>query len=179
MDSRIESAVRQYGGDILRSPRMQLEKQFFQHGQVTVFAHSFAVACLCLYLVRRLHIRADQRALVRGALLHDYFLYDWHCPDPSHRLHGLHHARRALENARADFALGRIERDIILKHMFPLPPRSPSIGKVCWCAWRTSSAPPAKPLPPRTGWPGGPMGGAAEGGKGDAPAKFRVFSKIH
>lgn len=61
MDSRIESAVRQYGGDILRSPRMQLEKQFFQHGQVTVFAHSFAVACLCLYLVRRLHIRADQR----------------------------------------------------------------------------------------------------------------------
>lgn len=125
MDSRIESAVRQYGGDILRSPRMQLEKQFFQHGQVTVFAHSFAVACLCLYLVRRLHIRADQRALVRGALLHDYFLYDWHCPDPSHRLHGLHHARRALENARADFALGRIERDIILKHMFPLTPALP------------------------------------------------------
>lgn len=106
MDSRIESAVRQYGGDILRSPRMQLEKQFFQHGQVTVFAHSFAVACLCLYLVRRLHIRADQRALVRGALLHDYFLYDWHCPDPSHRLHGLHHARRALENAGRTLPLG-------------------------------------------------------------------------
>ena len=131
-----------YGADILYSPGMQLEKDFLQHGEVSVFAHSIAVACVCLLIARLLSrclkIRLNERALVRGALLHDYFLYDWHVPDKSHRLHGdwhvpdkshrLHgffHARRALRNASRDFALGEIERDMIAKHMFPLNLRPP------------------------------------------------------
>lgn len=120
-----EQEVLLYGGDILLSTRMQLEKQCYQHGHVTVFAHSVGVACLCVYLARRLHLRVHERAMVRGALLHDYFLYDWHVPDRSHRLHGFTHARRALENAGQDFALDDIERDIIARHMFPLNLRPP------------------------------------------------------
>ena len=61
----IADLVRFYGGDILSSGGMETEKLFFQHGDVTVFAHSFAVACLCLYLVRLLGLRVDRRALVR------------------------------------------------------------------------------------------------------------------
>ena len=109
-----------YGADILYSPGMQLEKDFLQHGEVSVFAHSIAVACVCLLLARLLHrclkIRLNERALVRGALLHDYFLYDWHVPDKSHRLHGFFHARRALRNASRDFALGEIERFVEQKY---------------------------------------------------------------
>ena len=130
----VEDAVRRYGADILASPGMALEKHCFQHGAVTVFAHSFAVACVALFLARRLHWRVDQRSLVRGALLHDYFLYDWHRKDPSHRLHGLFHARKALENARRDFALNPIEQDLILRHMFPLnltPPKYRESALVC------------------------------------------------
>lgn len=130
----IEAAVNFYGGDILSSSGMQLEKSFFQHGTVTVFAHSFAVACLCLYLAQALRLRVNRRALVRGALLHDYFLYDWHVPDPSHRLHGFSHPRRALENADRDFTLGPIERDAIIRHMFPLtltPPKCRESVLVC------------------------------------------------
>ena len=130
----IETAVDFYGGDILTSSGMQMEKLFLQHGAVTVFAHSVAVACLCLYLARLLGLRVDRRALVRGALLHDYFLYDWHIPDPSHRLHGFFHPQRALENADRDFDLGPIERDVIRRHMFPLtlmPPKYSESILVC------------------------------------------------
>ena len=64
---------------------------------MTCFDHSLAVAYLSLWIVLRLGLRLDLRSLVRGALLHDYFLYDWHEKDASHRWHGFHHARRALE----------------------------------------------------------------------------------
>jgi uncharacterized protein len=61
---------------------------------------------------------------VRGALLHDYFLYDWHDHAPD-RWHGFTHPRRALENASRDFALNGIERDLIAHHMFPFVPAPP------------------------------------------------------
>lgn len=117
-----------YGGDILSSDGMQSEKQFMQHGSVSVYEHSVAVTRMALAaaaFLRRLRVHVDERALVRGALLHDYFLYDWHVPDKSHRLHGFTHARRALENAERDFVLGEIERNMILTHMFPLNLRPP------------------------------------------------------
>ena len=65
------------------------------------------------------------RALIRGALLHDYFLYDWHEADKSHRFHGFIHAGRALLNAEKDFELSDIERNMIKSHMFPLNPVLP------------------------------------------------------
>lgn len=65
-----------HGGDILKSPGMQIAKENMQHGSVSVFEHSVCVALVCLWLVHRLHLKVNQRALVRGALLHDYFLYD-------------------------------------------------------------------------------------------------------
>lgn len=94
-----------HGGDILKSPGMQIAKENMQHGSVSVFEHSVCVALVCLWLVHRLHLKVNQRALVRGALLHDYFLYDWHTPDPAHRLHGFRHAGTALRNADRDFEL--------------------------------------------------------------------------
>lgn len=112
--------VRRHGKDILDSERMQLEKGFCQHGDVSVFDHSFSVAVMCVRMASELPFRVNIRALVRGALLHDYFLYDWHVPDESHRLHGFHHAATAYRNARRDFSLGRIEKNMILAHMFPL-----------------------------------------------------------
>ena len=65
-------------------------------------------------------IKVNHRSLVRGALLHDYFLYDWHEDDPTHRFHGYIHAKRALDNAAKDFSLNDIERNMIYTHMFPL-----------------------------------------------------------
>ena len=67
---------------------MALMAGYVQHGQTTTLEHVAAVAYLSLALVRTLGIRCDERALVRGALLHDYYLYDWHdhnaAPDAWH-----------------------------------------------------------------------------------------------
>lgn len=112
--------VRARGGDILSSPGMLSEKEFIQHGNVTVYKHSLSVAVTCLLLAEKFGIRVDESSLVRGALLHDYFLYDWHVADPSHRLHGFIHAKKALENAERDFTLNDIERNMIKCHMFPM-----------------------------------------------------------
>ena len=116
--SRLELA--RCGGDILSSAGMQQEKRYMQHGSCSVYEHSVRVALLCVFLVLLLRLRVDRRALVRGALLHDYFLYDWHNVPCEHRLHGITHARTALENAERDFALGDVERNMIRSHMFPL-----------------------------------------------------------
>ena len=132
----------QYGRDILNAPGMDAERQIIQHGQTTCFAHSVAVAYVSLLLARHLKLRLDERSLVRGALLHDYFLYDWHVPDASHRLHGFRHARRALENAQREFSLNSVETDIILRHMWPLTPIPPATraGFAVTCADKVGSA---------------------------------------
>ena len=117
---RAERIIRRYGRDILNSDGMHIEKNCLHHGQISVYEHSYMVAVLCVELAIMCRIRADMRALVRGALLHDYFLYDWHEKDKSHRLHGFIHAERALKNAESDFRLTDIERNMIRAHMFPL-----------------------------------------------------------
>lgn len=125
-ESDIKRIIILHGADIISSSHMQSAKQHIHHGSISVFEHSAGVACLCVCIAKRLHLQVDEKALVRGALLHDYFLYDWHVPDPLHRLHGFTHAKRALDNASRDFLIGSIERDMIAKHMFPLnikPPR--------------------------------------------------------
>ena len=82
---------------------MQSEKNFRQHGRMSVYEHSLAVARMCLRIAKYFPGEVDMRSLVRGALLHDYFLYDWHIPDESHKWHGVTHAGDALKNARRDF----------------------------------------------------------------------------
>lgn len=117
--------VQRCGADILASSGMQREKSYRQHGGMSCYDHSVLVACMSVRLARRFHLRVAQADMIRGALLHDYFLYDWHVPDPSHRLHGFTHAGCALRNAERDFDLTDVERDVIAKHMFPMNPHLP------------------------------------------------------
>lgn len=95
-------------------------KKYVQHGRTSVYRHSVSVAYLSYRLAKKLKWKVDERALLRGALLHDYFLYDWHEKIPERRLHGFYHPGRALKNADADFELDDVERDIIKNHMFPM-----------------------------------------------------------
>lgn len=117
--------VDKYGRDILTSEKMQKEQEFRHHGRKSCFCHSVNVAYESVKLAKKWCKTADMRALVRGALLHDYYLYDWHISEKSHKWHGFKHAKTALENASRDFELNDIERDIIRKHMFPLNLRIP------------------------------------------------------
>lgn len=114
--------LEKYGGDILASDNFCGTRKHIQHGTVSVYSHCISVARNSLLLSDRLGIRCDRRALVRGALLHDYFLYDWHDPEhiSPHKLHGFYHPGIALKNASAEYRLSPRERDIIKKHMWPM-----------------------------------------------------------
>ena len=105
--------------------RMPMAAEHIQHGDTSVLHHSVAVAYYGWKLARALGIRVSEQELIRGALLHDYFLYDWHNAAPG-TLHGITHPLLALQNAERDFSLSERERKIIKRHMFPLTPLPPS-----------------------------------------------------
>lgn len=138
----VDHAARQ----LAQAGRLDLTREFIQHGDVTVYAHVTSVARASLSFAERLAASVSRSTAPRccaGALLHDYFLYDWHDPDPSHRLHGFRHPFFALTRAEEDFELTPRERNIIVRHMFPLVPVPPTCREawiVCladkWCALR-------------------------------------------
>lgn len=106
-------------------------KDYIQHGNTSVFEHSVNVAYCSFRTAELLGINSHKEELIRGALLHDYFLYDWHQKDSTHRLHGFKHPFSALKNAENDFELSSREKNIIVRHMFPLVPIPPN----CLEAW--------------------------------------------
>lgn len=112
--------------ELCKNTRILESCQYMQHGSTSVFRHSVSVAYVCYYLAEKMNAPVDKRSLIRGALLHDYFLYDWHEKDASHKWHGFHHAKRAWENALRDIPdLNEVEQDMIRCHMFPLNPIPP------------------------------------------------------
>lgn len=131
--------MEQYAKDILESGNFRRSGQYIQHGRISVRNHSLRVAECSILIeekLERLGIRCQERELVRGALLHDYFLYDWHDKNSHERLHGFYHPRVALANASREYQLSDREKDIIVKHMWPLtvtPPR-------CREAWIVTTA---------------------------------------
>lgn len=114
-------------GELYTQSRLAMLDQYIQHGNTSLLEHCIYVAQLSYRLALFLRLPVNHRKLIRGALLHDYFLYDWHIKDSSHALHGFRHPKTAYKNARRDIGqLSAVEKDIILKHMFPLtlvPPK--------------------------------------------------------
>lgn len=117
MNYKVKKVVAQ----LERKGRFAQEKFSMQHGNTTVYMHSVNVAQASLKLAKMLNLKVNERALIRGALLHDYFLYDWHVSDPDRAPHPTNHPRVACKNAIEDYKIGEIEQNIILSHMFPLP----------------------------------------------------------
>jgi len=97
----------------------QSMKNYIQHGKITTFEHVEFVSKTAFKLNRRLHLKCDEESLVRGAFLHDFYLYDWH-KNESFNFHGLKHHKIALKNANKYFSLTKKEKNIIKSHMWPL-----------------------------------------------------------
>ena len=116
-----------------RDERCARMKQFTQHGVVSTYDHCMDVAKTSYRLGKILHLNVREKELVRGAFLHDYFLYDWHSHDK--QWHGFTHPATAAENAGRDFSLTPREKNIIESHMWPLTlrqiPRSKEALLVC------------------------------------------------
>lgn len=140
---RCRAKTKKYGREILKSKGFQKSKEYTQHGSISVHKHSLHVATVALMIASVLRIRAKEDEIVRGALLHDYFQYDWHEKPVNiyniihfYKMHGFTHPTTALKNASRDFELSPIEKDIIKKHMWPLTIKPP----VCREAWIVTAA---------------------------------------
>jgi uncharacterized protein len=130
----IRKDIRKYGGDILRSDNFKSSAKNIQHSNVSVMKHSMKVAYASMWITKKLRLKCNKEDLVRGALLHDYFLYDWH--DDEHRglknLHGFYHPGVALKNAMAEYTLTDRQKNIISSHMWPLTFRHIPKYKEAW-----------------------------------------------
>jgi uncharacterized protein len=108
---------------------------FVHHNSTTCMDHSIYVAYISFCISKRLGL--DYISTTRGALLHDLFLYNWR-EDKKETgrkgMHGFTHPRAALKNASKYFNINEIEKDIIIKHMWPLtiiPPKYAESLVVC------------------------------------------------
>lgn len=110
--------------------RINETKNYIQHGSISVYTHCVNVARMSVKTAKWLPIQVNMDALVIGALLHDYFLYDWHDGEGRH-LHGFTHPECAYKNAEKDYTLSPRVKNIIVRHMFPLTPIPPT----CTEAW--------------------------------------------
>ena len=102
-------------------------RTFIQHGKITTYDHCFRVAAMSYRINKMFKLNSDEKALIRGAFLHDYFLYDWHKKKAKFKslkdfvkLHGFMHPSYAAANAKRDFGIGEKEENIIRSHMWPL-----------------------------------------------------------
>lgn len=119
--------------EMFEGSRLDRMNRLIQHGDTSCLAHTVGVVYCALAIAERLHINVRKRELIRGGILHDYFLYDWHDGN-GRQIHGFTHPSAALVNADADFDLTDREKDIIKKHMFPLtilPPKSREGWLIC------------------------------------------------
>jgi uncharacterized protein len=122
--------------DILNHPVFQSMDRYIQHGTTTCRDHCIRVSYLGYKLCKR--FGGNWRSAARAGLLHDLFLYDWHTHgrDTGDRFHGFTHPRTALINAEKHFELSHEEKEIILRHMWPLTPVPPTTraGYAITCA---------------------------------------------
>ena len=102
------------------TPACERMRGFSQHKGNTTYQHSRNVAVHSFHLAEKIGLKVDEVSLARGAMLHDYYLYNTKDMKVSDYRHGISHPKIALENARREFVLNKKEENIIRSHMWPL-----------------------------------------------------------
>ena len=129
--------------EIISNKEVQKMQGYIQHGGTTTYAHSLNVALYSYILSKKFNLKIQEKQLLRGAMLHDFYLYDWHDKTVERKkMHGFNHPKVALENANKHFELTKKEENIIHSHMWPLTlraiPKSKEAIIIClvdkWCA---------------------------------------------
>lgn len=124
-----------YGRDILLHHTYRQLLSYRQHRKSNTYRHSVNVCLRALLFAKENCIKVDVPSLVRAALLHDYYLYDWHIK-PHPKKHATMHPMRAAENAERDFGLNPRERKAIESHMWPIAfkriPQSREAWIICY-----------------------------------------------
>ena len=109
--------------------------EYVQHGTTSTLQHCLSVVRISCAIAVGLHIHVNYENLILGALLHDFYLYDWHNHVDEGVLHGFAHPHIACKNAAMRFHVNAEVQHIITTHMWPLTlrfvPRSREAVIVC------------------------------------------------
>ena len=106
--------------DITSNENILALKERIQHASNSRFYHCLCVSYYTYVICKKLDL--DYVCAARGAMLHDFYYYDWRDKhvEGQKRFHAFRHPRIALNNAKDLFELNEVEQDIIIKHMWPL-----------------------------------------------------------
>lgn len=104
--------------DLIENKTVQEMKNYRQHFSTSCFEHCYAASYYCYRICKLLKL--DYKSAARGAMLHDLFLYDWREKGNRSGFHAFTHGKTAYENASKLFDLNKIEKDMIIKHMWPV-----------------------------------------------------------
>ena len=121
IDLEILNAIKKYGVGVISTTEFMQTTNFVQHGNTSCFLHCVAVAYISFKIIDFLRLKVNKYELTRSALLHDYFLYDWHDGRIRNgKIHGFSHPKVACNNAKRDFDINNNELKNIKCHMWPM-----------------------------------------------------------
>ena len=110
--------------DLLNQEKVQEMKHYRQHYNINCFEHCLFVSYNTYIICKKHHL--DYISAARAGMLHDLFLYDWRKRENGRRgLHAYTHPKVALKHASTFLNLNDKEKDMILKHMWPVTPAFP------------------------------------------------------
>lgn len=130
IDRKHIKEIEEAASDIFKSLDYRKQKEYTQHGTTSVLKHEILVCIECLKIADKME-NINRKLLIRAALLHDYFGYDWHDGIHGGPKHAFGHANFAANNALKDFKISKKEENIIRSHMFPLGLEVPK-SKEAW-----------------------------------------------
>ena len=123
VDLNIKKEYRNCISDLTQNEMVRSLEGFTHHRNFTRLEHCLHVSYLSYLVCRKMGL--DCQSAARGGLLHDFYFYDSHTAKPDGN-HYFCHPSIALENATGLFTLNEVEKDIIVKHMWPItisPPK--------------------------------------------------------
>ena len=103
----------------LKDERILKMKDIQMHRGSNCYIHSFKVAKLAIKRALH-HNKGDLNTILLGAILHDYYLYDWRVDRSKMKKHLSTHPYVASVNAERDFGIHEPIKKVIQTHMWPV-----------------------------------------------------------
>ena len=105
-------------GDLLSNELVESMKQYRHHQDTNTHFHSVYVSYTVLKMCDKLNV-VNTREIVRAALLHDFYLYQWYT-EKHDEYHIWYHPKESVKNIEKHIGqLSDVQRNMILSHMFP------------------------------------------------------------
>lgn len=122
LDSKFIDGYIDSVGDLLLTEPVKRMKTFNHHEGVDTHFHSLHVSYRVYSFLNKIDFEKGKALeITRASLLHDLYLYNWYT-DKHNELHAFYHPKESVKNIEKYclLSLNSMQKDMILRHMFPL-----------------------------------------------------------